>query len=119
MDHSLSDSPAVLDQLGQMIEREHLHRNVPAPMLDALLPILEYTPEQLRRGGFLDSWLGTSIRAYGRIQKAASYLKPLGIHEADLCLILRERMKEQIKLQKARCAISRSGRKAGNRRHNT
>lgn len=90
----------MLDWFGQKLKREREHRGLPTPMLDAILPILEYTPEQLERGGFMDAWLAAALKAYSRVRKAASELEPLGIDESDLCLLLRDRMQEQLKLKK-------------------
>jgi hypothetical protein len=61
---------------------------------------LEYMPDRLKRGGFMDAWLTAAIKAYSRIKKAATELGPLGTHESDLCLLLQDRMKEQLKLKK-------------------
>ena len=79
-------------------------------MLDALLPILEYKYDQLETGGFSDSFLTAGLKARARIQRAAAELKPLGIHESDLCLLLQDRMKKQLKRQKEK-ARERKGRR--------
>ena len=76
-------------------------------MLDAILPILEYTPEQMGTGRFLDDWLTAALKAYSRIKKAASELEPLGIDESDLCLLLQDRMRQQLKLKKEKLRRSR------------
>ncbi len=91
---------AMLNWFGQKLTRAQEHRGLPAPMLDAILPILEYTPDQLERGGFMDAWLTAALKAHSRIMKAATELEPLGIHESDLCLLLQDRMKEQLELKK-------------------
>ena len=92
--------PAMLDYFGQMLKRGHEHRSLPAPLLDAILPILEYTPKQLERGGFMEDWLTAALKAHVRIKKAAAYLEPLGIRESDLCVLLRDRMKERLRVQR-------------------
>ena len=45
--------PALFNWLSLVMNREAKHKGEPCPLLEALLPILEYTPEQLKRGGFL------------------------------------------------------------------
>jgi hypothetical protein len=94
--------PSMLDWFGQMLIRGHQHRTLPAPLLDAILPVLEYTPEQLESGGLIDEWHTAALKTYIRIHKAAEYLEPLGIYESDLCLLLQSRMKEQLKYQRRR-----------------
>ena len=91
---------ALLGWFGQRLKREEQHRGEPAPLLDALLPVLEYTPEQLKQGGFLDSFLVAGIKARALINRAADELRPLGIHDSDLCLLLQDRMREQLKLRR-------------------
>jgi hypothetical protein len=103
----LDQKPAMLDWFGQKLTREQEHRDLPAPMLDAILPILEYTPDQLERGGFMDAWLTAALKAYSRIMKAANELEPLGIHESDLCLLLQDRMNEHLKLKKEKLRQSK------------
>lgn len=93
------EMPPVLDWFGNVIQRESQHRE-PAPMLDAIMPILEYSYDQLKSGGFSDSFLTAAIKARARIQRAAAELEPLGIFESDLCLLLQARMREQLKRQK-------------------
>ena len=73
----LDRKPAMLDWFGQKLTREQEHRGLPPPMLDAILPILEYTPDRLKRGGFMDAWLTAALKAYSRIKKAATELEPL------------------------------------------
>ena len=46
-------------------------------MLDAILLTLEYTPDRLKRGGFMDAWLTAAFKAYSRIKKAATKLERL------------------------------------------
>ena len=92
--------PAMLDYFGQMLKRGHEHRSLPAPLLDAILPILEYTPEQLESGGFMDDWLSAALKAQIRIKKAAAHLEPLGIRESDICLLLRDRMNERLRFRR-------------------
>lgn len=65
-----------------------------APMLDALLPILEYSYDQLKEGGFADAFVTAGIRARPKIHRAATELRPLGIFESDLYLLLQDRMRE-------------------------
>ena len=118
---SLDQQPAMLDWFGQMKTREREHPGLPAPLLDAISPYLEYTPEQLERGGYMDGWLTAALKAYIRITKAAAELEPLGIHESDLCLLLQNRMKEQLKLKreelrKSNCAERHPGRESVTRR---
>jgi hypothetical protein len=74
----LDRKPAMLDCFGQKLTREQEHRGLPPPMLDAILPILEYTPDRPKRGGFMDDWLTAVLKAYSRIKKAATELEPLG-----------------------------------------
>jgi len=100
------EMPAILDWFGNVMAREH-QQHEPAPMLDALLPILEYTYDQLKAGGFSDSVLTAGIKARARIQRAAAVLRPLGIFEWDLCLLLQDRMKKQLKFQRRRAASTR------------
>jgi hypothetical protein len=100
----------MLDWFRNAMARESQHHE-PAPMLDALLPILEYTYDQLKFGGFDDAFLTAGIRARARIQRAAAELRPLGIFEPDLCLLLQERMKEQLKLKREEVASQRKRRR--------
>jgi hypothetical protein len=72
----LDRKPAMLDWFGQKLTREQEHRGLPPPMLDAILLILEYTPDRLKRSG-LDAWLTAVLKAYSRIKKAATELEPL------------------------------------------
>jgi hypothetical protein len=88
--------------------RERQRQNpAPAPLLDALLPILEYSYDKLKAGGFDDSFLTAGVKAYARIQRAAAELKPLGIYESDLNLLLQERMKQRLKMQREKAGYSR------------
>jgi len=73
----LDRRPAMLDCFGQMLTREQEHRGLPPPMLDAILLTLEYTPDRLKRGGFMDAWLTAALKAYSRIKKTATELGPL------------------------------------------
>jgi hypothetical protein len=73
----LDRKPAMLDWFGQKLTREQEHRGLPPPMLDAILLILEYTPDRLKRGGFMDAWLTAALQAYSRIKKAPTELEPL------------------------------------------
>ena len=73
----LDRKPAMLDWFGQKLTREQEHRGLPPPMLDAILPILEYTPDRPKRGGFMDDWLTAVLKSYSRIKKAATELGPL------------------------------------------
>jgi hypothetical protein len=94
--------PSLLNWFDHMLRREQQHSVSKAPLLDRMLPILEYSPEQLQRGDFFDDVLTAGILAYGKIAKAAQELAPLGIHDSDLCLLLQARMKEQLKRQKSK-----------------
>jgi hypothetical protein len=102
----LKDWPQ-LDYFGQLLTRSHEHRSLSAPLLDAILPILEYTPEQLECGGFMEDWLAAALRAHVRIKKAAALLEPLGIHESDICLLLRDRMNERLRFLRKRLRKSK------------
>jgi hypothetical protein len=73
----LDRKPAMLDWFGQKLTREQAHRGLPPPMLDAILLTLEYTPDRLKRGGFIDAWLTAAFKAYSRIKTAATELDPL------------------------------------------
>jgi hypothetical protein len=92
-----NDVPALFNWFRLIMNREVKHKGEPCPLLEAFLPILEYTPEQLKSGGFLDSVLTAGIRSCSRIHNAAVELEPLGICEDDLLLLLQSRMREQIK----------------------
>jgi hypothetical protein len=100
----------ILDWFRNAMRREAQHHE-PAPMLDALMPIVEYSYEQLNAAGLSDSFLTAGIRAQGIIQRAAAELRPLGIFESDLCLLLQQRMQEQLKLQKEKARKQRRRRK--------
>jgi len=99
--------PAMLDWFGQIMTRSYQHQTLPVPLLDAILPVMEYTHEQLESGGFMDAWLTAALKTYVRINTAAKYLEPLGICESDLCLLLLDRMKEQLKHQRKRSRKSK------------
>ena len=102
------EPPAMLSWLGNLMAREsHRQNPQPTPLLDALLPILEYSYDQLKAGGFNDPFLTACIKAYARIQRAAAELKPLGIYESDLNLLLQERMKERLKMLREKAGNSR------------
>jgi hypothetical protein len=101
--------PSMLDYFGQMLTRGHEHRSLPAPLLDAILPILEYTPEQLESGGFMEDWLTAALKAHVRIKKAAAELESLGIRESDICLLLQDRMRQRLRLQRKQLRKSKRG----------
>ncbi len=104
--------PALLswwfNRLARHARRESLE---PAPILDALLPILEYSYERLQAGGFSDALLTAAIKADARIARAAEQLEPLGIYREDLCLLLQERMKERLKMRRRKAGLSGKRRK--------
>jgi hypothetical protein len=92
-------TPRMFDQLGLLIRRAERHLEV-YPLLDALLPILEYTPDQLEAGGVLGGWLTAALRANAAVNKAEEALQPFGIVREDLMLLLQERMRERHKALK-------------------
>jgi hypothetical protein len=102
----------MLSWFGNLMARESRRQNPePTPLLDALLPILEYSYDELKAGGFDDSFLTAAVKAYARIHRAAAELKPLGIYESDLNLLLQERMKERLKMQREKAGYSRRRRR--------
>ena len=94
-------TPKMFDKLGLMIRKTERHLTEDYPLLDALLPILEYNPDQLRAGGFLDKWLTAALRAEAAVNTAEIALKPFGIVREDLMLLLQDRMKERFNGLKA------------------
>lgn len=82
-----------------------------ALLLEALLPILGYSYERLEAGGFSDAFLTAAMRADARISTAAGQLEPLGIYREDLCLMLQERMKGRLKMQRGNAGLSGKRRK--------
>jgi hypothetical protein len=101
------ERPALLSWWFNRLAR-HARRESPepAPLLVALLPILEYIYERLEAGGFSDAFLTAAIKADGRISRAAEQLEPLGIYREDLCLLLQERMKDRLKMQGSKAGLS-------------
>ncbi len=110
---NVPERPALLSWWFNRLAR-HARREspVPAPLLDALLPILEYSYDRLDAGGFSDTFLKAAIKADARISRAAEQLEPLGIYREDLCLLLQERMKERLKMQRRRAGLSGKRRRA-------
>jgi len=104
-DRRTADDPLILGITGWFhasLRREGKRQSEKCPLLDKLLPILEYTPTQLKEGGFLDQWLTAAVIAKRHIQKAADELEELGIFEEDLILLLNDRMRDQLKRQRRR-----------------
>jgi hypothetical protein len=101
------ERPALLSWWFNRLAR-HARRQSPqpAPILEALLPILEYRFEQLQAGDFSDAFLTAAIKADARISRAAEQLEPLGIYREDLCLLLQERMKERLKPKRRKAGLS-------------
>ena len=89
------ERPRMFDKLGLLVRKTERHPTEDYPLLDALLPILEYNADQLEAGGFLDSWLSAALRAEAAVNKAEAALKPFGIVREDLMLLIQERMKER------------------------
>ena len=106
------ERPALLSWWFNRLAR-HARRESPdpAPTLDALLPILEYSYERLKAGGFSDAFLTAAIKPDARISRAAKELEPLGIYREDLCLLLQERMKERLKIQRRKAGLGGKRRK--------
>jgi hypothetical protein len=106
------ERPALLSWWFNRLAR-HARRESPerAPILDALLPILEYSYERLEAGGFSDGFLTAAINADARIARAVEQLEPLGIYREDLCLLLQERMKDRLKMQRRKAGLSGKRRK--------
>jgi hypothetical protein len=99
--------PALLSWwFNRLARRARRESPEPAPLLDALLPILEYSYERLQAGGFSDAFLTAAIKADARISRAAEQLEPVGIYREDLCLLLQERMKDRLKMQRRKTALS-------------
>lgn len=94
-------TPKMFDKLGLMVRKTERHLTEKYPLLDALLPILEYNTDQLQAGGFLDHWLSAALRAESAVNKAEAALKPFGIVREDLMLLLQDRMKERFNDLKA------------------
>jgi hypothetical protein len=94
-------TPRMFDKLGLLIRKTERHLTEDYPLLDALLPILEYNTDQLRAGGFLDEWLSAALRASAAVNTAETALKPFGIVREDLMLLLQDRMKERFNGLKA------------------
>lgn len=91
IDFDLGERPKLFEKFGLDFRRSERHRSEQYPLLDALLPILEYKIEQLRESGLLDAWLSAAIRAEARINEAEALLKPLGIVREDLLILLHTR----------------------------
>jgi hypothetical protein len=108
IDFDSSEPPKLFEKFGLEFRKLERHRSEKYPLLDELLPILEYDIEQLRGSGFLDAWLSAAIRAEARINEAEALLKPLGIVREDLLMLLHTRMDEQYRAQKAARTKKRS-----------
>ena len=96
----MAEDPLILGITGWFnaaLGRESKRESSECPLLDKLLPILEYSPTQLKEGGFLDQWLSAALIARRQVQKAAGELAPLGIFEEDLILLLNDRMRDQLR----------------------
>jgi len=107
------EKPALLSWWFNRLARHSRRESPPpAPVLDALLPILEYSFERLQAGGFSDAFMTAAMKADARISRAAEQLEPLGIYREDLCLLLQERMKERLRLRRRKAGFS-GGRKRG------
>ncbi|MBV8437757.1 MAG: hypothetical protein JOY95_09625 [Silvibacterium sp.] len=100
LDFDPSKRPALYDRFQAKVSL-HAKTLDDYPLLDALLPILEYTPKQLGDSPFLDSWLSASVRAEAALIRAEEILKPFGIWREDLLLLLHALMRRRLKEQKA------------------
>jgi hypothetical protein len=95
-----SERPVLYDKFQAKV-RLHTKTLEGYPLLDALLPIFEYTPKQLEASPFLDSWLSAAIRADAALIRAEEILKPFGIWREDLLLLLHDLMRRRLKEQRA------------------
>ena len=101
------ERPALLSWWFNKLSRDARRESPPpAPILEALMPLVEYKFEELQAGGFSDAVLTAAIKADARISRAAEQLEPLGIYREDLCLLLQERMKERLRLQRRKAGFS-------------
>jgi hypothetical protein len=99
----MGDMEEIKNLFGPSFARRHQRRQyADLPLLNDLLPDLEYKPEQLSRSVFGDKTATAAVKATAAMYKAAELLSPFGIEYEDLRALLRARMKEQWKAQKSR-----------------
>ncbi len=99
----MGDIETITNLFGPSMARRHQRRQcADLPLLNDLLPVLEYKPEQLSRSVFGDKTATAAVKAAAAMYKAADLLRPFGIEYEDLRALLQVRMKEQWNAQKSR-----------------
>lgn len=100
---AIGDIEQIASLFGPSLARRHQRRQYAnLPLLNDLLPVLEYEPEQLSRSVFGDNTATAAVKAAAAMYQAAELLSPFGIEYEDLRALLQARMNEQWKAQKSR-----------------